>query len=283
MRIALDTDRVSLLEGDSLEVLHSLADKSVDVSIFDPPYHEHVHAKLGKERRNDGHKARAALTFPPMTPAMIVEVMREIVRVTKTWILNFSDFYYTHLWGEACVAAGGAWVRTGQWVKTNPMPQMTSDRPATGSEDIVICHASSDAATWGWFGKGHAATWRGRRDQAFTAPGVLDDEGEPYSHPNQKPAWLLQSLLGMFVPPGGLVLDPYIGSGSILAGALATERLEGESPYETTCPKCAKKILELYQPPLPQGVRVLGSDGDPKCLDLSMARIRAASPALLAA
>lgn len=274
MRVALDTDRVSIVEGEALTVLRTFADKSVDVSIFDPPYHEHVHANLGKERRNDGHKARAALTFPPMTPELIVLVMREVVRVTRTWIINFSDFYYSHAWGEAAVAAGGAWVRRGEWVKTSPMPQMTGDRPGTGSEDIVICHASSNSSTWDWNGKGHAATWRGRRDQAF---------GGEDAHPNQKPAWLLQALIGMFVPSGGTVLDPYFGSGTTAVGALAQERFEGESPAETACPKCAKKILELYQPPLPHGVNVIGVEGDPKYVDLAIRRIREAAPALIAA
>ena len=33
-------------------------------------------AKLGKERRNDGHEARTELTFPPVTPELIAELAR---------------------------------------------------------------------------------------------------------------------------------------------------------------------------------------------------------------
>lgn len=274
MRVALDTDRVSIVEGDTLEVLRTFASKSVDIILTDPPYNEHVHANLGKERRNDGHKAREALRFPPMTPAQIVLVMAELVRVCRGWILVFSDFYNSHHWGESAQSAGGAWVRTGQWLKTSPMPQMTGDRPATAGEDIVICHASSDTAVWDWNGKGHAALWRGKRDQAY---------GGEDAHPNQKPLWLLQSLLGMFAPANATCLDPYFGSGSLAIAALSSERFEGESPAETTCPKCAKKILELYQPPLPQNINVIGVEGDPKYTDLAIARIREAAPALMAA
>ncbi len=271
MKLALDTDRVSLLQGDTLEVLKSFADKSFDLVVTDPPYAAHVHTNLGKERRNDGRAAREELTFPPMTEELAFKVMGQYLRICRGWIISFSDFYNSHKWGQAAVAQGGAWVRTGVWAKTNPMPQMTGDRPACGHEDIVICHAEKKG--WEWNGRGHAALWRGRRD-----PGFGDDP-----HPNQKPAWLLQALLGMFAPPGGLCLDPYFGSGTTAVAALATERFEGESPAETSCTKCAKKMLEAYQPPLPQGVNVVGIEGDPKYVDLSIARIRASAPALLAA
>lgn len=280
MHVALDTDRVSLIQGDSLSVLRTFADKSFDVACFDPPYSPHVHAHFGKECRYDGGVVPDELTFPPMAPALINDVMREIVRVTRTWILVCTDNYNTHLWGNAARDLGGAWVRTGQWVKTNPKPQMTGDRPAVGSEDILIAHASPDTLEgrrlWDWNGGGHSATWRGGRDKTF-----VNKHGT--QHPNQKPAWLLQSLLGMFCPPNALVLDPYFGSGTTAVGALAPERLEGETTLETACPKCAKKLLEAYQPPLPQGVRVVGIEGDPKYVALAFSRIADVAPALLAA
>ncbi len=271
MKIALDTDRVSLIQGDSLEVLKSFADKSFDLALTDPPYSPHVHANFGKERRKDGVTVPDALVFPPMTPALMLAVSEQLVRVCKGWILIFGDERVSAKWGESIEDRGGAWVRTGAWVKTNPKPQMTGDRPGSGTELITICHAKPRG--WEWNGGGHAAVWRGRRDQGF---------GED-PHPNQKPLWLMQALLGMFAPAGAVCLDPYFGSGSTALGALATERLEGESPLATTCPKCVKKRLEQYQPPLPDRVSVVGVEGDPKWVDTSISRIRESLPSLLAA
>lgn len=277
MNVVLDTDRVSLVQGDSLEVLRSFADKTFDIACFDPPYSPHVHKNFGKERRTDGVVVPGALTFPPMTEGLMLQVCDRLVHVVKGWIIIFSDYYNSYKWGQCMQAVGGAWVRTGQWVKTNPKPQMTSDRPACGAEDIVICHAQPDTLegrrSWEWNGRGHAAIWRGYRDAGFGNP----------PHPNQKPAWLMQALLGMFAPAGALVIDPYFGSGSTAIGALAQERLEGESPANTACPKCAKKLLEQYHPPLPQNVRVVGVEGDPVYVDLSIRRIRETAPALLVA
>lgn len=267
MRVALDTDRVSLIQGDSLETLRAFADKSFDLVVTDPPYSAHTHENHGKERCADGRQVnREALSFPPIDDAMIKTLAGEFVRLAQGWIVIFSDFRQSGAWGRALEAAGGAWIRTGAWVKTSPMPQMTGDRPATGHEDIVIGHAVGRRMVWN--GRGRPCTWRGSRDK-----------GE---HPNQKPAWLMQALLGMFAPAGGLVLDPYFGSGSTAVGALAAERLPGEVAAETSCKACATKILEQYQPPLPDGVRVVGVEGDPKWCDVAISRIREAAPSLAA-
>jgi site-specific DNA-methyltransferase (adenine-specific) len=54
-----------------------------------------------------------------------------------------------------------------------------------------------------------------------------DDEGEAArwgSHPNHKPFGVLEPLLRQLTRPGGLVLDPFAGSGSIPSAALRIER-----------------------------------------------------------
>jgi site-specific DNA-methyltransferase (adenine-specific) len=273
MKLVLDTAHFSLIQGDSLAVLRSFADKSFDVALFDPPYSKHVHEKFGKERRNDGVVPIADLDFPPMTQELIDAVAREVVRITRGWILVTTDFYNTHLWGEAVKRYGGSWVRSGHWVKTNPKPQMSSDRPGCGSEDILIAHAEQSGFSWN--GGGHSDTWRGDRDH----PWPTRDE----AHPNQKPLWLMQSLLGAFCKPGALVIDPYAGSSTVAEAALAPERFPGERPLETSCKKCVEKLLEKYQSPLPQNVSVVAVEGAQKYIDLSIRRIRERVPSVLAA
>jgi site-specific DNA-methyltransferase (adenine-specific) len=268
VRVVLNAARVGVVEATALELLGSLRAKSVGIVLTDPPYGDHVHANLGKERRNDGRAARDALEFPPIDDAAIAALAAEFVRVCDGWILIFSDFYCSAKWGQALERAGGAWVRTGQWVKTSPMPQMTGDRPACGCEDIVVGHASPRG--WSWNGKGHAAVWRGPRD--------ADAE-----HPNQKPLWLMQSLLGMFAPARSTVVDPFLGSGATALAALASTRFAGEIGVETACRACAKKRAEEYAPPLPVDLSVFGGDADPRWANRAVERILAASPTLIAA
>lgn len=240
-------------------MLSAFPDKSFDLILTDPPYGSHVHKNLGRERRNDGSKPRVGLKFPPMTKEIIETVAKEFVRLSKAWILVFCDFQSTHLWAQAIEAAGGMWVRTGQWVKTNPMPQMTGDRPAVGAEDILIAHATGEDLSWN--GGGHPAIWRGPRD-AKTA------------HPNQKPEWLIQSLLGQFCPPDGTVLDPYLGSGTTAVAALRRERVYGEIAVGTACKPCGLKIASEYLPPLPVRVKVVGFEGDMSYACVAAERIR---------
>lgn len=256
--IILDHDRCSIIHDESYKTLCTLPDKHFDLIYTDPPFGKHTHAKLGAERRNDGTAPRDKLEFAPMTPDLIAKYAAQFVRLCKGWIIVHSDFRQTGCWGNEIDTWGGKWVRTGQWVKTNPMPQMTGDRPGTGAESIVIGHATGKDLAWN--AHGHSDVWRGPRDAGA-------------AHPNQKPEWLAQSILGMFAPAGGLVLDAFLGSGTTASAALRNSRCERETCLNTACHGCAKKALEEYAPPLPVGLRVIGIEGDRHWCDYSAARI----------
>lgn len=265
MNVILDTDRTTLIVGEALATMRLFPDKSFDAIVTDPPFSRHVHANLGKERRNDGHNARDMLRFPPLDREQIAQLAKEFVRLSRGWITIFSDFFISAIWGDAIRAAHGDWVRTGHWVKTSPMPQMTGDRPACGAEDIVICHAEVESKHWEWNGHGRAAIWRGGHDRQ----GPLSDR----VHPNQKPLWLMQSLLGLFVPKGGVVLDPFFGSGTTGVAALLPCLELGQQPEATTCKQCALKMQKESQPPLPDDVKVVGIEGDEHYAEIAKLRL----------
>jgi site-specific DNA-methyltransferase (adenine-specific) len=48
--------------------------------------------------------------------------------------------------------------------------------------------------------------------------------GTKMDHPTQKPLSLIQSLIDKSVPPGGLVVDPFCGSGTTLVAAASLGR-----------------------------------------------------------
>ncbi len=255
--LALNLPRCVLLRGEALDtVTRIVRDKSIDLVCTDPPYGEHTHANLGKERRKDGVKKREALTFPPLTHDQVLALCEQFVRVCKGWIVVFTDDRSVDWWGRGIEQAGGSWIRTGHWVKTNPMPQMTGDRPAVGTEPIVIAHAVGHKMVWN--GGGRAATWRGPRD--------LDD-----LHPNQKPLWLMQELLGLFAPRGGTVLDPFLGSGSTGVAAMRADQISGLTTLEPTCKAC--NLKHVSRAPLPVDLSFLGIEGDEPTLQKAKERI----------
>lgn len=280
---ALLHPRVALFHGEALALMRALIkDKSIDLVCTDPPYGAHTHKNLGKERRGDGRKQRPELTFPPLTHEQVTTLAAEFVRVCKGWIVVFTDDRSVDWWGRGFELAGGSWIRTGHWIKTNPMPLMRGDRPGTGTEPIVIGHADPLDLDTGeesiiiahaigrnmkWFSKpggggGRPALWRGPRD--------FDD-----LHPNQKPLWLMQELLGLFAPAGSVVLDPFIGSGSTIVAGLATTRFPGLVPLETACKGCQKKHAEhvITRPVLPDRFEFVGIEGHAPTLQVAKTRL----------
>jgi site-specific DNA-methyltransferase (adenine-specific) len=86
----------------------------------------------------------------------------------------------------------------------------------------------------------------GPADPAVPASVVAgyDDDGEGSrwgDHPHHKPFGVLEPLLRTYSRPGGLVLDPFGGSGSIAAAAL---RLERRAAVLELVPEWAARINE---------------------------------------
>ncbi len=277
--IALNHSRLILLQGEALALIRAaIKDQSIDLVCTDPPYGEHTHSKMGKDRRSDGRKTSEALWFPPLTREFVEALAVEFVRVCKGWIIIFTDDRTQGWWGEAILKAGGSWVRTGHWVKTNPKPQMTADRPSVGTEPIVIAHATGKAMEWN--GGGRSSVFRGPPEEMPDAwRGNRDMEG---LHPNQKPLWLMQELLGLFGPPGSVVLDPFFGSGSTAAAGFSSTRIPGLVPMDLACKACTAKGVEHLEkrPPIPDRFSFIGMEGHVPTLQTAVARL---SPILMAA
>jgi len=206
-----------IILGDCLDRtlgMPSLADKSVDHVLTDPPFSERVHRRLGKEGRSDGGRARGGLAFDPLTPELAWSCAREFARVARRWILIFCDELSFGLWVQVIEDVGAEYVRKGTWVKKDAMPQMSGDRPSTGTEEIVIAHAPRESGRMRWNGGGRTAVYGGLAQEPLIKR----------VHPAQKPLWLLGKLLNDFTDPGDTVIDPFAGSGSTLVAARQTGR-----------------------------------------------------------
>jgi site-specific DNA-methyltransferase (adenine-specific) len=218
------SDRWSLHHGDCLPWLAAMPDKSVDVCLTDPPYSEHVHGKsrAGSRELRQGRwdKSKAAISrsadlgFPAITPEEMAETSRHLARVTRRWVLVFSDMESTADWRRCLVAAGLDYVRTGVWVKLGATPQFTGDRPAPGFEAITIAHPKGKKR---WNGGGTNAVWT-------HAIELNRGGGNERLHTTQKPLPLLLELVSLFSDPGETILDPYAGSGTTGVAALRLGR-----------------------------------------------------------
>ena len=204
--------------GDAVDLLREIPDGGVDITITDPPYLEEVHANQRVGATGNGRKKKISkskeLDFISLSRPLRAQIAQELARVTKRWILLFSDHEGSVGWGQDFRYAGLELVRYGIWRKRGAPPQFTGDRPAVGHEVVVIAH--HPAASVGrkkWNGGGHHAVW----EHAI-------ERGKHRTHPTQKPAALCDELVALFSDPGETILDPFAGSGAILAAAVRAGR-----------------------------------------------------------
>jgi site-specific DNA-methyltransferase (adenine-specific) len=198
--------------GDCLDPvtgLASLADKSVDVVITDPPYSKHTHDRTWTAKTIGRPTIYEGIDFDALTPDVAYAVAGEAHRVTNRWFAAFTDMEGIALWRDAVLNAGLDYVRTCLWVKPDATPQFTGDRPASGAEAFVLAHRPG-RKRWNGGGKRNVYT-HGR------APG-----GAP--HPTTKPLSLMLELVADFTEPGDLILDPFAGSGTTGVAALMLGR-----------------------------------------------------------
>lgn len=232
----------ALVEGDCLDVLPTLPERSVTHVITDPPYSEYVHTKALSRAVDFG--------FDHITQEQREALADECARLASRWTLAFCDVESSHLWSGAFTSAGLDYCRTGAWVKIGAMPQFTGDRPGAGFEAIVIVHPKGRKR---WNGGGSQAVWTHLIDRGM--PGQ-----DPRCHPTQKPLSLMLELVELFTDPGDVILDPYAGSGTTGVACLrlgrrfigierkpehaktARERLEAESAGLTLKAKRAGQV-----------------------------------------
>ena len=245
---------VTIYCGDCLLLLPELA--SVDHVLTDPPYARDVYQRLRSPKTHAGSGTperlgirnhqysscsieKLAAGAIGHVDEMIEPVSKEIARLARRWGLIFSDAESIHRWRFSLETAGMRYVRTGAWVKPDPMPQFSGDRPAVGFEPCTIVHA---AGPMRWNGGGRAAKWIHNTVKGCTSA--------RHDHPCPKPLTLMVELVRLFTDPGETILDPFMGSGTTLRAAKDLGRkaigIEIEEKYcEVAARRMDQEVLVL--------------------------------------
>lgn len=193
------------------ELLAALPSDSVDMIATDPPYHVSISdSSFSTPAFNKIKEHEWELTY---------EWVNEAIRVLK----NNGTFYiwcgtheisYLH---KAITDSGAKVVSNLAWVKTNPIYSTTRKMYRHA---IELC----------LFGV------KGSVTKAWMRPDITQDDLLPVryapivggnkrtEHPTQKPQELIEEQILNSCPPDGIVLDPFMGSGTTGAAAIATNR-----------------------------------------------------------
>lgn len=224
----------TLYLGDCLEILPTLP--KVDAVITDPPYSANTH-KMAKTNRGAGHGV-GLLTFAAIGGEGFDAVMASCLAVSQGWVIATCDYKHAARFYEA-----PSFVRLGAWVKPNPMPQISADRPGQGFETVLILHSGATPKRWNR--GGGAGVWQ--------FPVHTDAQV-----PTQKPLALVQSFVSDFTQWGEVVCDPFTGSGTTgVACAALGRRFVGieanEKHFDIACRRIeeAQKQAALFphEPP----------------------------------
>lgn len=208
MKPYYEDDLVTLYHGDSLTWLTERAERSVDAVITDPPFDARTH-KMARSN-NKAHGSQRVLTslskvgFEHFDHEAQLALFAELGRVTRRWVVSNVSADTGFRFEVEGAPEGLRLLRIGAWIKTNPMPMISADRPAMGWEVLAYLHRVDCKPTWN--GGGKAAN--------YVLP-VSQGSG----HPTQKPLSMVADWVRLFTNPGDTVLDPFAGSGTTLRAA----------------------------------------------------------------
>lgn len=234
MKPYYEDEHVTLYHGDCRDTFLQLPDESIDCVITDPPFSDRAHANVRGNSKGAGRRGNSIMLgirrdFGAITETTLREALAECGRVTKGWVVSSLDYHHAFTY-DADPPDGLRLMRIGVWLKANPLPQMSGDRPAAGWEAIAYLHRADRRSQWN--GGGGHGNWYGHNEHAGL-------------HPTAKPLPMVARFVRQFTNPGDLILDPYAGSGTTLRAAKDEgRRAIGVELDERYCELAARRLTQ---------------------------------------
>jgi site-specific DNA-methyltransferase (adenine-specific) len=191
--------RVKLFNADCRDVLPFV---KADVVITDPPFsantHEMTRSNSDRAKAHGNRVLSGSFGFNSITEEELRAIMSQLCQVTQGWVVASLDYKHAFAFDRE-PPRGLRMLRIGIWLKKNPNPQISGDRPALGWESIAYMHRSDRRPSWN--GGGKAANF-------FLA------SAQNANHPTAKPILMVEELVRLFSDPSESIFDPFAGSGT---------------------------------------------------------------------
>jgi site-specific DNA-methyltransferase (adenine-specific)/modification methylase len=208
--------RTKLIKGDAYELLKSIESESVDLIFTDPPYNIKKYST-----GNINLKNRASINND-IADWDILDVDYELLSNEFKRILNpkgnifiFTSYHTIgkwHFYLDPLFDTFQVFI----WHKTNPTPKIHKNGFLNSCE-IIVC-------AWN---KGHNWNFSNQKEMHnfFESPICMGNERTKNpKHPTQKPLKIINHLLKIGSNKDGLVLDPFMGVGSVGVSAIQNSR-----------------------------------------------------------
>lgn len=257
----------TLYEGDCLEVMRQLPDNSVDAVVTSPPYAMQRAKLYGGVPESE---------YPAWTVAWMREV-RRLLKPQGSVLINIREHIrngemsdYVHRTRLALRDDG--WIECDEliWIKPGAPPVGHPHRPRRAWERILwfspgrqpICNARANgrpSTKIGIDGLGSGfKKWLSGANECREGIARCQDwvmiaqqETRSYGHPAAYPEKLAAWMIRMIAPPGGIILDPFAGSGTTLLAAVQEGFLAIGIEREPEYCNIIRQRMAAVQQPLP--------------------------------
>lgn len=219
---------ITIYQGDCLQILAALPAESVDLIFADPPYFLSnggitCHAgRMVSVNKGEWDRSRGPDANHEFNRAWLAACQRVLKPNGSVWVSGTA--HVIHSVGFAMQQLGMKILNDITWVKPNPPPNL-SCRYFTHATETIIWAAKSMKSRHTFNYQLMKELNRGRQMKSVWILSAPEREEKRFGkHPTQKPVALLERILLASSRKGDLVLDPFLGSGTMAVAALRLDR-----------------------------------------------------------
>ena len=217
-----------IIQGDCIEVLQTLPEKSVDLIFADPPYNLQLQQELWRPNltkvdgvQDDWDQFTSLAEYDVFTRRWLAACRRVLKETGTIWVIG--SYHNIYRVGTILMDLGYWILNDAIWVKTNPMPNFKGRRFTNAHETLLWAQQKKGARyTFNYqVMKSLNDGLQMRSDWEIplcTGQERLKINGSK-AHSTQKPEALLYRVIMSSSNPGDIILDPFFGTGT--TGAVA--------------------------------------------------------------
>ena len=258
-----------IIHGDSLTILKSLPDKSVDLIFADPPYNLQLQNELLRPNQSvvdavddEWDKFEDFAAYDAFTRAWMTECRRILKDDGTIWVIG--SYHNIYRVGAILMDLGYWILNDAVFSKTNPMPNFRGTRFTNATETLIWAKKSQHQKKYTF---NYQAMKAFNDDKQMTnvwsipiCSGAerIKIDGKK-AHSTQKPQALLYRVILSSSNVGDVILDPFFGSGTTGAVAKKLGRhfigIERESRYV----EVARARIDAVTPAPPESLSIAQS------------------------
>src|SRR5690606_24217725 len=249
------TDQV--LEGDCIDILSSLPEKSVDLVFADPPYNLQLRGDLYRPNMtrvdavtDEWDQFTSIEEYDDFTRRWLSACRRVLKDTGTLWVIG--SYHNIYRVGTILMNLGYWILNDIVWAKTNPLPNLKGTRFTNAHETLLWAQKHQGARYTFNYHAMKVANEDVQMRSIWEIPICTGAEriaiNGRKAHTTQKPEALLARVILSSTNPGDIVLDPFFGTGTTGAVAKKLRRrwfgIERDPAYVNV----ARQRIEAVQP-----------------------------------